>query len=77
MLIPPPGPAGKGIGFQTIALWGLCFVVLGVCWKLESSEEASRPKREPLPPEVAKVLPGGRVLMRDGSIQNAPVNEKG
>ncbi len=71
-LIPPPGPAGNRIGFQTIALWGLCFVVLGVCWKLESNEEASKPKREVLPPDVVKALPGGRVLMRDGSIRHDP-----
>ena len=58
------------MGFQTFALWGLCFVVLGVCWKLESDEDKSRPKREALPPDVVKVLPGGRVLMRDGSIQS-------
>ena len=38
-LIPPPSSTSNKIGFQTISLWGLCIVVLGVCYYFEQKEE--------------------------------------
>ena len=56
------------IGFNTVAMWGLCIVVVGVCYYLEQKEAASTPKSS-IPADVQRVLPSGAWLMRDGSIK--------
>jgi|Transcript_32408 hypothetical protein len=73
-LIPPPSSTSNKIGFQTISLWGLCIVVLGVCYYFEQKEEGSKPR--PLPDDVQRVMPNGSWLMRDGSIRPASDGEK-
>ena len=70
-LLPPPGSTSNSIGFTTYAMWGLCLVVLGVCYYFEQNEEANKPK--PLPPDVQKVMHNGAWLMKDGSIRPAVV----
>ena len=71
MLIPPGPPAGGKIGFPTYAMWGLCIVVVGVCYVFEQND--SLPSRKGKMPEgVQRVLPSGAYLMSDGSIQSAP-----
>ena len=66
----PPAGGNNKIGFTTISMWGLCVVVVGVCYMLEQREAANKPMLATVPAEVAKVLPSGMWLMRDGSIQN-------
>ena len=40
---PPMNPSsGRIFSFNTAMLWGLCFVVLGVCYKLEERDNAAR-----------------------------------
>ena len=56
MLIPRPATSNR-VGFSTYAMWGLAFIVLGVCWKLESDEEKGRPAVVPRPPDVVKACP--------------------
>ena len=45
MMLPPGGPGtppgGGKLGFNTFAMWGLCFVVVGVCYFLEQKELGS------------------------------------
>ena len=59
----PPGPPAEGskIGFTTYAMWGLCAVVVGVCYVLEQNEAPS--KSSSLPVDVQRVLPSGAYLM--------------
>ena len=64
-----PGQSARHIGFNTYAMWGLCLVVIGVCYTLEQQELNERPAKAHVPMEVAKVLPNGNWLMRDGSIK--------
>ena len=61
MLIPPGPPAGGKVGFPTYAMWGLCFVVVGVCYALEQNEGPSAKSK--LPADVQRVLPSGAYLM--------------
>lgn len=68
----PPGNPNK-IGFNTYAMWGLCFVVVGVCYYFEQKELAERPKAvSGIPADVQRVLPSGAWLMNDGSIKKPP-----
>lgn len=71
-LLPPPSSGSNKIGFTTYAMWGLCVVVLGVCYYFEQQEEVRKPK--PLPDNVQKVMPNGSWLMKDGSMR-APAAE--
>ena len=64
-----PGQTARSIGFNTFAMWGLCAVVITVCYTLEQKELNERPPKVGVPMEVAKVLPNGNWLMRDGSIK--------
>ena len=43
MFIPPPSNPNAKLGFSTYAMWALCIVVVGVCYKLEQNELASKP----------------------------------
>jgi hypothetical protein len=67
----PPTDPNKPVklGFSTFAMWGLCFVVVGVCYALEKQEEA---KPKALSPDVQRVLPSGAMLMMDGSTRAPP-----
>lgn len=63
-LIPPPPPgASNKLGFSTYAMWALCLVVVGVCYKLEQDDLARRPAEPEVPDDVKKVLPSGMWLM--------------
>ena len=63
-LIPPPPPgASNKLGFGTYAMWALCLVVVGVCYKLEQDDLAKRPAEPDVPDDVKKVLPSGMWLM--------------
>lgn len=65
MIPPAPGPgASNKLGFSTYAMWGLCLVVVGVCYKLEQDDLATRPAEPDVPDEVSRVLPSGMWLMR-------------
>ena len=71
--LPPGAPMSNKIGFNTIAMWGLCVVVVGACYYLEQKEAAAAPKNvSSIPENVARVLPSGAWLMRDGSIKKPP-----
>ena len=72
MMGPPPGtPGSSKIGFTTYMMWGLCAVVVGVCYAIEQNEIAKKPPAPPaLPNDVSRVLDSGAWLMKDGSIQN-------
>jgi hypothetical protein len=73
----PTGPSNGKIGFNTIAMWGLCIVVVGVCYAIEYNEKMNKPPAPPgIPSDVKKVLPSGMWLMRDGSIIN-PAKRQG
>ena len=61
-LVPPPSSPNAKIGFSTFAMWGVCIVVLGICYKFEQND-ASRAKPNPLPADVDRVLPTGMWLM--------------
>ena len=67
MLLPggmgPPPPGGHKVGFNTYAMWGLCVVVVGVCYVLEQRLDADAPKSAAIPAEVSRVLPSGAYLM--------------
>ena len=64
MFLPPPGNPNAKIGFSTYAMWALCFVVVGVCYKVEQNELAAQPAwRKNVPDDVQKVLPSGMWLM--------------
>ena len=65
-----PNPNGK-IGFNTMSMWVLCAVVVGVCYYLEQKDLAERP-RSSIPEDVQRVLPSGAWLMADGSIKKPP-----
>ena len=71
----PYGPQNQSnkLGFNTFAMWGLCLVVVGVCYKLEQNDKLANPAAKPLPDDVDRVLPSGAFLMKDGSIQNKSV----
>ena len=60
---PDPAPQNAKIGFTTYAMWGLCFVVIGVCYALEANETGNNSKSAALPADVHKVLPSGAYLM--------------
>ena len=62
----PPGASSNKIGFTTYAMWGLCVVVVCVCYVIDQNEPAPK---DPLPDDVHKILPSGAYLMKDGSIQ--------
>lgn len=62
MFMPPAGATGSKLGFTTYAMWGLCFVVVGVCYALEQKDGPD--KMSKLPPDVSRVLPSGAYLMR-------------
>jgi hypothetical protein len=64
-----PGQTATKIGFNTVAMWGLCVVVIVVCYGMEQRDLALNPPKAPLPTDVQKVLPSGQWLMRDGSIK--------
>lgn len=71
----PPPPGQTKIGFNTYAMWGLCFVVVGVCYYLEQQDEKSKSvakANSPIPANVQRVLPSGSWLMNDGSIKKPP-----
>ena len=63
MFIPPPANHSGKIGFPTYAMWGLCVVVVGVCYVLESKLDDGVPATKAMPAEVHKVLPSGALLM--------------
>ena len=64
MFIPPPSNPNAKLGFSTYAMWALCIVVVGVCYKLEQNELASKPAAlKDIPEDVQKVLPSGSWLM--------------
>lgn len=69
----PPSSTSNKLGFQTYSMWGLCVIVLGVCYYFEQQEEKNKPK--PLPDDVQKVMANGAWLMKDGSIR-APAREE-
>ena len=59
---PAPGqPMPTKVGFTTYAMWVLCFVVVGVCYKLEQNDKP--PTKPSLPSGVDRVLPSGAYLM--------------
>ena len=58
----PPNRSNK-IGFSTYALWGVCFIVFGVCWKMEQMDEEKRGPVKSLPDDVQRKLPSGALLM--------------
>lgn len=60
---PPGQPLPTKVGFSTYAMWVLCFVVVGVCYKLEQNDAASAP--QPLPNGVDRLLPSGGYLMSE------------
>jgi hypothetical protein len=70
MLFPPPGPAGQPtkVGFTTYAMWGLCFVVVGVCYALEQRDTPKAAST--VPAEVQRVLPSGAYLMSERASQH-------
>ena len=76
MMLPPGGPGtppgGGKLGFNTFAMWGLCFVVVGVCYFLEQKELGSAKPASSIPSDVQRVLPSGAWLMSDGSIKKPP-----
>ena len=64
MFIPPPSNPNAKLGFSTYAMWALCVVVVGVCYKLEQNELAARPASPAgIPDTVQKVMPSGAWLM--------------
>ena len=64
MFIPPPSNPNAKLGFSTYAMWALCVVVVGVCYKLEQNELSARPAGlANVPDDVQKVLPSGSWLM--------------
>ena len=64
MFLPPASNPNAKLGFSTYAMWALCVVVVGVCYKLEQNELAARPAGlANVPDEVQKVLPSGSWLM--------------
>jgi len=65
----PTNPNGK-IGFNTMSMWGLCFVVVGVCYYLEQQDKANAKPGLSIPADVQRVLPSGKWLMEDGSIKD-------
>ena len=62
MFLPPPHNPNQPtkVGFSTYAMWGLCFVVVGVCYALEQNQT---PQVSTLPADVQRVLPSGAYLM--------------
>ena len=59
-----PNTSNK-LGFTTYAMWALCLVVVGVCYKLEQDELKKQPAAlKGLPDDVKKVLKSGDWLMR-------------
>ena len=68
---PLNGPPPK-LGFNTYAMWGLCVVVVGVCYALEQRDAANAPKVSSIPSDVQRVLDSGAWLMKDGSIKKPP-----
>tara|TARA_B110001452_G_scaffold70568_1_gene56983 strand:+ start:801 stop:1175 length:375 start_codon:yes stop_codon:yes gene_type:complete len=72
-LIPPPPPgASNKLGFGTYAMWALCLVVVGVCYKLEQDDLAKRPAEPDVPDDVKKVLPSGMWLMSTPPTSRVP-----
>ena len=69
MFFPPSMSNNNKIGFNTYAMWGLCVVVIGVCYVLEQRDMANTPASGSVPKDVQRVLPSGAWLMRDGSIR--------
>ena len=68
----PPGMPGapQKLGFNTYFMWGLCVVVVGVCYYMEEQDKKKNPYiGSSIPEEVARVLPSGAWLMKDGSIK--------
>ena len=67
MLFPMGGPPNQSnkIGFNTYAMWGLCIVVVAVCYTLEQNEKLNNPKKAALPDGVDRVLPSGAFLMSE------------
>ena len=64
MFIPPPSNPNAKLGFSTYAMWALCVVVVGVCYKLEQNELSARPAGlVGIPDTVQKVMPSGAWLM--------------
>jgi hypothetical protein len=64
MFIPPPSNPNAKLGFSTYAMWALCVVVVGVCYKLEQDELSARPASlVGIPDTVQKVMPSGAWLM--------------
>lgn len=64
MFIPPPSNPNAKLGFSTYAMWALCVVVVGVCYKLEQNELSARPVGPAgIPDTVQKVMPSGAWLM--------------
>eukprot|EP00308_Calcidiscus_leptoporus_P010362 CAMPEP_0119379478 /NCGR_PEP_ID=MMETSP1334-20130426/52871_1 /TAXON_ID=127549 /ORGANISM="Calcidiscus leptoporus, Strain RCC1130" /LENGTH=76 /DNA_ID=CAMNT_0007398999 /DNA_START=108 /DNA_END=338 /DNA_ORIENTATION=- len=67
-----PGQAplpNQKIGVGTLSMWALCFVAIGVCYKLEEGGSAGSDGSKERPPDVQQVLPSGAWLMKDGSIK--------
>ena len=70
MASPLPQGTPNKLGFNTYAMWGLCVVVVGVCYYMEQKDLAERPKASAsIPADVQRVLPSGAWLMQDGSIK--------
>ena len=67
----PPGMPGapQKLGFNTYFMWGLCVVVVGVCYIWRSRTKKNPYIGSSIPEEVARVLPSGAWLMKDGSIK--------
>ena len=74
MFFPPSAGPNSKIGFNTYAMWGLCVVVIGVCYVIEQRDLANDTGSKKLPGDVQRVLPSGAWLMRDGSIKKAESN---
>lgn len=64
---PPGQPLPTRVGFNTYAMWVLCFIVVGVCYKLEQNDQT--PAKQALPSGVDRVLPSGAYLMSKPSTQ--------
>ena len=56
-----------------VAAFFACYVGWTYYWEQRELRDAPQPPPpKPIDEEVAKVLPGGRVLMKDGSIRQQP-----
>ena len=73
MFIPPPANHSGKIGFPTYAMWGLCVVVVGVCYVLESKLDDGVPATKAMPAEV-ELAWDWRTKVFDAFLPTSPVH---